>query len=78
MALTQDQCNRISEVVKSILLSRVDDCPELSTAINDAPLPSNIRDHLRDLASLNIELPYLVAIASKLVTWPQYFFRIGI
>ncbi len=64
MSLTQDQKNRIIEVVKSILLSK-GDIPQLAVAINNAPFHETILERFRkELGSLNIELPYLAAIAS--------------
>ncbi len=67
MALTQDQHNRISEVVKKILLKRIDNFPELGAQIRNAPFHSALIDCFRDrLEPLNIEIPYLFAIASWL------------
>ena len=67
MALSIDQKNRISEIVKEILLSRIDEVPELSQVFNNVPFHSSIRDSLKNgLGFLKIELPYLVAIASWL------------
>ena len=40
MPLTQDQKNRISEVVKDILLRRIDNFPELGAQIRNAPFHS--------------------------------------
>jgi len=67
MSLTQDQQNRISEVVKEILLRRIDNFPELGAQIRNAPFHSAFLKHFeRQLAPLNIETPYLIALASWL------------
>lgn len=67
MVLTQDQKNRISEVVKDILLRRIDNFPEIGAEIRNAPFHSAFLECFNDrLGSLNIETPYLVAIASWL------------
>lgn len=67
MALTQNQKNRISEVVKDILLRRIENFPEIGAEIRNAPFHSAFLECFSDrLGSLNIEIPYLVAIASWL------------
>jgi len=67
MALTQDQRNRISEVVKEILLRRIENFPEIGAEIRNAPFHSAFLDCFSNrLGTLNIETPYLVAIASWL------------
>lgn len=67
MALTQDQKNRINEVVKDILLRRIENFPEIGAEIRNAPFHSAFLECFSDrLGSLNIEIPYLVAIASWL------------
>jgi len=67
MALSQDQNNRISEVVKEILLRRIDNFPELGAQIRNAPFHDAILECFRErLGQLNVEMPYLVAIASWL------------
>lgn len=67
MALTQDQKNRISEVIKDILLRRIENFPELGGQIRNAPFHSAILECFKErLGSLNVEMPYLVAIASWL------------
>ena len=67
MALTQDQRNRIGEVVKEILLRRIENFPEIGAEIRNAPFHSAFLDCFHDrLGTLNIETPYLVAIASWL------------
>src|SRR3989339_1068392 len=67
MALTQDQKNRISEVVKDILLRRIENFPEIGAEIRNAPFHATFLECFSNkLGSLNIETPYLVAIASWL------------
>lgn len=67
MALTQDQKNRISEVVKDILLRRIESFPEIGAEIRNAPFHDAFLECFNDrLGSLNIETPYLIAIASWL------------
>ena len=67
MALTQDQRNRIGEVVKEILLRRIENFPEIGAEIRNAPFHSAFLECFHDrLGTLNIETPYLVAIASWL------------
>lgn len=67
MPLTQDQQNRISEVVKDILLRRIENFPELGAQIRNAPFHSAFLECFRErLRPLNIEVPYLIAIASWL------------
>ena len=67
MALTQDQKNRISEVVKDILLRRIENFPEVGAEIRNAPFHTAFLECFKErLGSLNIETPYLVAIASWL------------
>ncbi|MBI4217783.1 MAG: TdeIII family type II restriction endonuclease, partial [Elusimicrobia bacterium] len=67
MASTQDQQNRISEVIKDILLSRIENFPEIGAEIRNAPFHSALMECFRNrLKPLNIEIPYLIAIASWL------------
>lgn len=67
MALQHDQKNRISEVVKDILLRRIENFPEVGAEIRNAPFHTAFLDCFSErLGSLNIETPYLVAIASWL------------
>lgn len=67
MPLIQDQQNRISEVVKDILLRRIENFPELGAQIRNAPFRSAFLECFRErLRPLNIEMPYLIAIASWL------------
>ena len=67
MPLNIDQKNRISEVIKEILLRRIDNFPELGTQIRNAPFHSAILEFFKErLGSLNVEIPYLIAIASWL------------
>lgn len=67
MTLTQDQKNRISEVVKDILLRRIENFPEIGAEIRNAPFHSAFLECFSNrLGTLNIETPYLIAIASWL------------
>ena len=54
MALTQDQRNRIGEVVKDILLRRIDNFPEIGAEIRNAPFHNAFLECFNDkLGSLN-------------------------
>lgn len=67
MPLTQDQQNRISEVVKDILLRRIKNFPKLGAQIRNAPFHKAFLEYFRErLEPLNIEMPYLIALASWL------------
>lgn len=67
MPLTQDQKNRISEIIKDILLRRIDNFPEIGAQIRNAPFHDAILECFKEkLTPLNIEKPYLIAIASWL------------
>src|SRR5574343_1227978 len=67
MALNQDQKNRISEIVKEILIRRIENFPELGAQVRNATFHSAFLECFSDkLAPLNVETPYLVAIASWL------------
>lgn len=67
MPLIQDQQNRISEVVKDILLRRIENFPALGAQIRNAPFHSAFLECFRErLEPLNIEMPYLIALASWL------------
>jgi hypothetical protein len=67
MSLTVDQKNRISEVIKEILLRRIESFPELGAEIRNAPFHDAILECFKErLGRLNVEMPYLVAIASWL------------
>lgn len=67
MVLTSDQKNRISEVIKGILLKRLDNFPELNAQIRNAPFHSVLLECFKEkLGRLNVEMPYLIAIASWL------------
>lgn len=67
MPLTQDQQNRISEVVKDILLRRIENFPELGAQIRNAPFHRAFLEYFRErLEPLNIGMPYLIALASWL------------
>jgi hypothetical protein len=67
MLLTQDKQNRIGEVVKDILLRRIDNFPKLGAEIRNAPFHQAFLECFKErLGPLNIELPYLLAISSWL------------
>ncbi len=67
MSLTQDQQNRISEVVKDILLRRIESFPEIGTQIRNAPFHSAFLECFSHrLGAFNIDTPHLIAIASWL------------
>lgn len=67
MTLTIDQKNRISEVIKDILLRRIESFPELGAQIRNAPFHDAILDCFKErLGHLKVEMPYLIAIASWL------------
>ncbi|MBI5213032.1 MAG: TdeIII family type II restriction endonuclease [Nitrospirae bacterium] len=67
MPLTQDQKNRISEVIKDILLRRIDNFPEHGAQIRNAPFHKAFLECFKErLGPLNIQMPYLIAIASWL------------
>ncbi len=65
MALTEDQANRISEIVKSILDKRIENFPDLGATVRNAPFHDAILEcFVEKLRPLNVEIPYLIAIAS--------------
>ncbi len=65
--MTQDQQNRISEIVKEILLRRIENFPEVGAEIRNAPFHIAFLECFRErLGPLNIEIPYLIAISSWL------------
>ncbi len=67
MALTQDQKNRISEVAKNILLKRIESFPDAHTQIRNAPFHAAFLKCFNErLGVLQIETPYLIALASWL------------
>lgn len=67
MLLTQDKQNRIGEVVKDILLRRIDNFPKLGAVIRNAPFHKAFLEYFKErLKPLNIEIPYLLAISSWL------------
>ncbi len=67
MPLATDQKNKIREVIKDILLRRIENFPELGAQIRNAPFHSAILECFRErLGHLNVEIPYLIAIASWL------------
>ncbi len=67
MSLSQDQKNRISEIVKDILLRRIENFPETGAQVRNAPFHDAFLECFKDkLKPLNVETPYLIAIASWL------------
>jgi len=67
MALTTDQKDRISEIVKVILERRIENFPQLGAQVRNAPFHDAFLDCFKkELAPLSIETPYLIAIASWL------------
>jgi hypothetical protein len=67
MALTTNQRTRISEVVKEILLRRIENFPELGAEIRNAPFHAAFLECFSErLGMVQIETPYLVAIAGWL------------
>lgn len=67
MALTKDKKDRISEVAKQILLSRIESFPDETTKIRNAPFHKVFLECFEErIKPLKVELPYLVAIASWL------------
>jgi len=65
MSLPRDKKDRISEVIKQILLSRIDNFPELNHQNRNAPFHTLILDAFEtQLKPVNVPTPYLVAIAS--------------
>lgn len=67
MALAQYQKNRISEVVKDILLRREESFPDIGAEIRNAPFHAAFLECFNSrFGSLNIETTHLIAIASWL------------
>lgn len=67
MTLTNDQKDRISEVAKKILLSRIKSFPNETTKVRNAPFHKAFLECFESrIKPLKVELPYLVAIASWL------------
>src|SRR5947209_8715689 len=65
MPLSSDKRNRIQEAVKKILIKKEDKFPEDVASTRNAPFHAAFFDAFRDrLGSINIQLPYLVALAS--------------
>lgn len=65
--LTVDKKNRISEVIKGILLKRIDNFPELDSYIRNAPFHREILNFFEaQFGPLKVEIHHLVAIASWL------------
>ncbi|PIQ69763.1 TdeIII family type II restriction endonuclease [Candidatus Shapirobacteria bacterium CG03_land_8_20_14_0_80_40_19] len=67
MALNKGVKNRIGEVAKTILLSRIESFPDETTKIRNAPFHKAFLECFENrIKPLKVELPYLVAIASWL------------
>lgn len=67
MALSQDQTNRIEEIVKGILSRRIETFPEDASAVRNAPFHEIILEAFEDrIGVLNIKIPYLIALSSWL------------
>ncbi len=66
MALSKDKKNRISEVVKKIMLSRIESFPSLELKGNrNAPFHEAILECFQEqFKNLNIEIPRLIALTS--------------
>lgn len=65
MPLDRDRKTRIQEVVKDILVSRLEKFPADASANRNAPFHEAFLDAFRDqLKETNLDTPYLVAIAS--------------
>ncbi len=65
MSLAQEKKDRVSEVIKNILLSRIDNFPELNHQNRNAPFHDLILEAFeKQLKTINVPTPYLVAIAS--------------
>lgn len=65
MSLSQEKRDRISEVIKTILLSRIDNFPELNHQNRNAPFHDLILEAFeKQLKTIDVPTPYLVAIAS--------------
>ena len=73
MPINNEQKVRIQEVVKDILLSRLNSFPIDSISIRNAPFHSAFLEAFRDkLEAVEIEPTYLVVLASWM-HGPQYF-----
>jgi len=67
MILNIDQKNRIEEVIKGIIESRIESFPDKTTQIRNAPFHKAILNCFSEkIKPLHIELPYLIAISSWL------------
>lgn len=65
MALNGDKRDKISEVIKDILLSRIDTFPALDHQNRNAPFHDLILNAFKkQLSHINVPTPYLVAISS--------------
>ncbi len=67
MALSNEQKVKIEEIVKAILLSRMDNFPDLGASNRNAPFHEAFLKAFKNrLRPLNIDIPYLIAISSWL------------
>ena len=67
MALTVEQKIRIEEEAKKILLSRIENFPDENTKVRNAPFHAEFLECFKEkIKPFNLELPYLIAIASWL------------
>lgn len=65
MSLSKDRKDRISEVIKDILLSKIEDFPQLNHKNRNAPFHDLIFSAFeKQLAPMKVPTPYLIAIAS--------------
>lgn len=65
MSMSKDKRDRISEIIKEILLSRIDSFPELNCQNRNAPFHDLILTAFdNQFKNINIPTPYLVAISS--------------
>lgn len=65
MNLPKEKKDRISEVIKDILLSRIEDFPQLNHKNRNAPFHDLIFSAFeKQLAPIKVPTPYLIAIAS--------------
>ncbi len=67
MAISQDKKDRISEIIKNILIKRIDNFPELDHQNRNAPFHDLILSAFKDqLKKINVPTPYLIAVSSWL------------
>lgn len=67
MALNKNQKDRIGEIAKNILLSRIDSFPDQNSLIRNAPFHEAFLEGFQaKLKPLKIDIPYLIALSSWL------------